>query len=610
MKIDEERVGKAASLRSYSYILIAMWTITVFGLLLWGISKTTEATRRVAVHVARAHFDKDQAFRFWAASHGGVYVPVDNRTPPNPYLEHVPERDLQTPSGKNLTLINPAYMLRQLHEDFAELYGVTGHITSLKPLRPENGPDNWETSALRAFEKGEKEVTEYTEIDGSPYLRFIRPLVAAKDCLKCHGNYKEGDIRGGVGIALPLKNFLQIQRSEIETQIVSHGSIFLVGLLGIVFGMRRLEKREVERDQAQEALQVSERRYRMLFDDSRDGVFMTSRAGKLLEANQSLLDLFGYTAEEVAGMDVHKFYLDSSDRAKYQEAVERTGAVKDYEVRLLKKDGTPLDCILTSNVRRSEDGSVIGYQGIVRDVTRQKHAEKALKAQAGELERSNADLEQFAFVASHDLQEPLRNVTGCVQLLSKRYKGNLGPDADQFMGYALDSVQRMRDLINDLLTYSRVGTKGKALEPTNCEEVLDRVIANLASTIARTAAVVTREPLPTINGDPSQLVQVFQNLISNATKFHRKGQSPTVHVSAKENQYHWTFSIKDNGIGIESQYLDRIFMVFQRLHQKTEYAGTGIGLAIVKKIIERHGGEIWVESEPGAGTTFLFTVPK
>jgi light-regulated signal transduction histidine kinase (bacteriophytochrome) len=233
-----------------------------------------------------------------------------------------------------------------------------------------------------------------------------------------------------------------------------------------------------------------------------------------------------------------------------------------------------------------------------------------LKAQAGELERSNADLEQFAFVASHDLQEPLRNVTSCVQLLSKRYKGNLGPDADQFMSYALESVQRMRDLINDLLTYSRVGTQGKAFEPTNCEEALDRVLANLASTIAQTGAVLTRDPLPVINGDPSQLAQVFQNLISNATKFHRKGQPPTIHVSATEDQYQWTFSIKDNGIGIEPQYLERIFMVFQRLHQKTEYAGTGIGLAIVKKIVDRHGGKIWVESEPGAGTTFYFTIPK
>jgi len=610
MKIDKARVGKDTSLRSYSAILIAMWALTVFGLLLWGLSKTMEGTKRIALYVAKAHFDKDTAFRLWAASHGGVYVPVDSRTAPNPYLEHLPERDLETPSGKNLTLINPAFMLRQLHEDFTELYGVTGHITSLKPLRPQNQADEWEKNALLAFERGEKEVTEFAEINGRPYLRLIRPLECAKDCLKCHSGYKEGDIRGGVGISLPMGNLLEIERGEIETQIVSHGSIFFIGLVGIVLGMKRLEKREGERDQAQKALRASERKYRGLFNDSRDGVFMTSRAGELLEANQAVLDMFGYTAEEMPGMDVHRLYANSLDRAKFQEVVERAGSVKDYELRVRKKDGTLLDCVLTSNVRLGKDGSVLGYQGIVRDITHQKEAEQVLKTQARELQRSNDDLEQFAFVASHDLQEPLRNVTSCVQLLEKRYKGNLGPDADQFMGYALESAARMKELIDDLLTYSRVGTKGKPFEPTNCEEVLDRLLANLASAVAQTGAVITRDPLPAVTGDPSQLAQVFQNLIGNAIKFHRNGQPPTVHVSAQENERQWTFSVRDTGIGIEPQYLDRIFMVFQRLHRKTEYEGTGIGLAIVKKIVDRHGGEVWVESEPGAGTTFYFTIPK
>ncbi|MBI4962370.1 MAG: DUF3365 domain-containing protein [Desulfomonile tiedjei] len=610
MRIDDEFFRRTRTLKSFSYTLIAMWAAAVFGLLLWGISKTTEATRRVAVHVAQAHFDKDRAFRLWASSHGGVYVPVDNRTSPNPHLKHVPERDLQTPSGKELTLVNPAYMLRLLHEEFADLYGVAGHITSLKPLRPENQPDDWEKIALLAFERGEKEAAEFTDINGQPYLRFIRPLHAEKDCLKCHGNYKEGDIRGGVGIALPLKNLLEIQRSEIQTQIVSHGSIFLIGLVGIVLGVRRLEKREDERDQAQQALGASERKYRLLFDDSRDGVFMSSRAGELLEANQSVFDMFGYTAEEMIGMDVHRLYVDGADRAKYQGAVEKTGSVKDYEVRFRKRDGTLLDCLLTSNVRLGEDGSVVGYQGIIRDVTRQKKAEEALEKQASELQRSNADLEQFAFVASHDLQEPLRNVTSCVQLLAKRYQGKLGSDADQFMSYALESVTRMKDLINDLLTYSRLGTKGKPFKPTNCEEVLNLVLANLDSAISRTEAVVTRDPLPTVTGDPTQLTQVFQNLISNAIKFQRKDAAPVIHVSAASNGDQWTFSVKDNGIGIESQHLIRIFMIFQRLHTRTDYEGTGIGLAIVKKIVDRHGGRIWVESERGSGTTFYFTLPN
>ena len=611
MTVSETPATGTMTLRSYSYILIAAWTATILGLLFWGIARTAVDTRRIATHVAKAHFDKDRAIRLWAASHGGVYVPVDDRTFPSPYLEHVAERDLETPAGKKLTLMNPAYMVRQLHEDFAELYGVNAHLTSLRPMRPENRPDEWEKGALEGFERGEQEATEFAQIDGKPYLRFIKPLHAEKDCLKCHGDYyKEGDIRGGVGIALPLSNLLQIQHSEIVTQIVSHGFIFFIGLVGIVFGMRRLEKHEGERNRAQEDLRASERKYRTLFDDSADGVFITSREGELLEANQSLLNMFGYSAEEIMGTDVHRFYVDSCDRVKFQTAVESIGAVRGYEVRLRKKDGTLLDCIITSNVRLGEDGAIIGYQGIVRDVTQQKRSAEALQNQAQELERSNADLEQFAFVASHDLQEPLRNVTGCVQLLDKKYQGKLGSDADRLMGYALESVVRMRDLINDLLAYSRVGTKGKPFEPTDCEEVLDAAKRNLESSLAQAGAVVTHDPLPTVKADPVQLVQVFQNLIGNAIKFHRKGEPPVVHVSAVEDRNHWTFSVRDNGIGIESRHLDRIFMVFQRLHGKKEYEGTGIGLAIVKKIVDRHGGRVEVESELGVGTTFHFTIPK
>jgi len=610
MKIDERIPRIRGELRFYSYILIIIWAATVFGLLSWGVLKTAEATRRMAFHVAEAYFDKDRAFRLWAASHGGVYAPVNDRTPPNPYLENVPERDLITPSGKALTLINPAYMLRQLHEHFSELYGVTGHLTSLKPLRPENRPDDWEKNALEAFEKGASKVTEYTQIDGKPSLRLIKPLVTEKDCLKCHSGYKEGDIRGGVGIALPIDSFLQIQRSEIGIQLVSYGSIFVIGLVGVVFGMRRLEDRELERDRAQEALRASERKYRMLFDKSMDGVFMTSRDGVLIDANQSLLDMFGYAPQEAESMDVRQLYVDSRDRDRLKELLEINGHVKDYQVRYRKKDGKFIDCVLTASVRVGEDGSLFGYQGIIRDITDKKKAEEALKSKAKELERSNADLEQFASVASHDLREPLRNVTSCIQMLEKRYKGQLGSDADRYLHYAVDSAERMSALIDDLLTYSKVGTGEKHIEPSSCEEVVERAIVNLQSAIDLTGAIVTHDELPTVPGDPTQLLQLFQNLIANAVKFHQTEKPPTVHVSVQSNENDWTFSIKDNGIGMESQHMDRIFKIFQRLHTRAEYEGTGVGLAIVKKIVERHGGRIWVESELGVGTTFYFTLPK
>ncbi len=237
-----------------------------------------------------------------------------------------------------------------------------------------------------------------------------------------------------------------------------------------------------------------------------------------------------------------------------------------------------------------------------------QQAEWSVKQQAAELVRSNADLEQFAYVASHDLQEPLRMIASYTQLLARRYQDRLDADAKEFIQYAVDGVTRMQTLINDLLSYSRVGTKGKAFEPTDCNGVLQRALENLRLTIQETKAEIMNDPLPTVNGDMIQLTQVFQNLISNAIKFHGSN-SPHVHIGVTQKSRDWEFAVSDNGIGIPEEHRGRIFVIFQRLHHRHEYPGTGIGLAICKKIVERHGGRIWVESEPGKGSSFFFTLP-
>jgi signal transduction histidine kinase len=243
----------------------------------------------------------------------------------------------------------------------------------------------------------------------------------------------------------------------------------------------------------------------------------------------------------------------------------------------------------------------------VRFLAERKEAEQALSLKARELARSNKELEEFAYVAAHDLQEPLRMVTNYVQLLAKRYKGRLDQDADDFISFAAEGATRMKDLIDDLLAYSRVAPREKA--PTDCAVVFKQVLKSLGPLIEENGATVTAHDLPEIESDPAQLAQLFQNLIGNAIKFRRE-EPPEVRVSAEKQGNEWLFSVKDNGMGIEPQYFDRIFTVFQRLHRREEYPGTGIGLALCKKIVESQGGRIWVESESGVGSTFYFTLPR
>jgi len=251
------------------------------------------------------------------------------------------------------------------------------------------------------------------------------------------------------------------------------------------------------------------------------------------------------------------------------------------------------------------------FEEVQLELAERMRMEKMLKGLTKDLARSNKELEQFAYVASHDLQEPLRMVGSYVQLLARRYKGKLDQDADDFISFAVDGATRMQNMINDLLAYSRVGTRSKPFVSAGIESVLNRALLNLQVAIAEKGAVISHDPLPTVTCDETQLIQLFQNLVGNAVKFQDQSRgAPVIKIGAVLRDREWVFSVRDNGIGIEPQYLERIFHIFERLHRDNEYPGTGIGLALCKKIVERHGGRIWVESEPGQGSTFLFTIPN
>lgn len=259
---------------------------------------------------------------------------------------------------------------------------------------------------------------------------------------------------------------------------------------------------------------------------------------------------------------------------------------------------------LESKIQEHTEVNAILQKEIVRRLAVQQKLEQLARS----LKHSNQELEQFAYVASHDLQEPLRAVTSYTQMLSRKYQNNLDEKADKYINYIVDGATRMQQLINDLLTYSRVGRQKLELTTTDCNAVLEQIFRNLQVTIMESNGVITYDSLPTVMADTAQLTQLFQNLIANALKYHGE-DPPKVHISATRQEAEWVFSVQDNGIGIDPQYAERIFIIFQRLHTRRSYPGTGIGLAICKKIVELHKGRIWVESQPGAGTTFLFTIP-
>ena len=367
-----------------------------------------------------------------------------------------------------------------------------------------------------------------------------------------------------------------------------------------------------ERKITEIALKEGEAKYRTLFESAIDTIILINNE-LIADCNLATLKMFRGTREQLIGNPTWEFMpefqpdgLLSKDMAKEKIQKALKGETLFLEWRFIRCDGSIFDAELTFNTITLKGEKY--FQAIIRDITERKQAAEQMKKLTQELERSNTDLAQFAYVASHDLQEPLRMVTSFVQLLQHRYQGKLDKDADEFISYAVDGASHMQRLINDLLKYSRVGTHGKTLESTNFNIVISHALSNLSKTIKENDAIINIDHLPTISADYTQLVQLFQNLISNAIKYHSKKQ-PEILIKAINKGDFWLFSVRDNGIGIDKEYIDKIFTIFQRLHNKSKYPGTGIGLSICKKIVERHGGRIWVESKPGQGSTFYFTIP-
>jgi len=391
-------------------------------------------------------------------------------------------------------------------------------------------------------------------------------------------------------------------------------------LLATLGAERREERPITLKERKEAAFQARERlRLQTILNTLPVGVYLANARGEIIEMNERARRIWGGQCKECKSLTEefsrYRAWEPDSYKAIGMNDWPLMRSVRGGEIL----EGIPLDIqrltgesgsILASSAPIIGDSDApIGGVMVIQDVTQKREIERNLKKYSEELARSNAELEQFAYVASHDLREPLRMISSYLGLLERRYRGKLGNDADEFIKYAVDGSIQMQLIIDDLLAYSRVGTRGGEFKRVDLEDTLRQSLKNLRILIKENGAIITHDPLPCVWADQSQMILLFQNLLSNAVKFHRD-EPPAVHISAIDHRDTWTFSFRDNGIGIPREYQGRIFQMFQRLHTKREYEGTGIGLAISKRIVERHGGRIWVESEgEGKGSTFFFTLP-
>jgi signal transduction histidine kinase len=485
-----------ASVNFNTLLAIVVLTLFVGGSAYWNYRQEHGKTFDLARREALDNINKDLSFRRWATSHGGVYVAIDENTQPNPYLK-VPDRDVETTSGKKLTLMNPAYMVRQLHEQQGRSFGVKAHLTSLKLFNPRNAPDPWEEEAMRRFEQGEEEISAVMPIDGKPYFRVIQAVKVEQGCLKCHGSmgYKVGDVRGGLSASVPLDGYIARETEMERILFISHGGLWLLGLAAIGLFNRRALGRLAERERAQ---------------------------AEILQLNETL----------------------------EQRVSERTA----------------------------------------------------------ELERANKELESFSYSVSHDLRAPLRALNGYARIVRDEEFERLTPDGKEMLSRIESNAVRMGALIDDILQFSRVRRAEMRWEQIDMAAMARSVAEELRADYP--AARLHIGDLPPAEGDSSMLRQVWANLIGNAFKFSSKAAQPEIEIGSERPEGETVYYVRDNGAGFDMAYIGHLFGVFQRLHAADEYPGTGAGLAIVKRVVERHGGRVWAEGAVDRGATFRFVLGR
>jgi len=607
-----------ANLTLIFFLFLSSWTLLIAVIGYLSYRQASIESRENLIRSARDTYNRDVVYRRWASMHGGVYAPVTEQTPPNPYLSDLPERDITTPSGKKLTLINPAYMTRQVHELGKSQYGLRGHITSLNPLRPQNAPDEWEIVALTRFNEGVTEVSSLDTIDGEVFFRLMRPMKTEKGCLKCHARqgYKVGDIRGGISISVPMDPVNQSLRRQMGVMIPAYSGIWIIGFIGILFTRKSLSVQFRQRREAEEKIRQSEEKFKALITQMKQGVavheVICNDKGEVIDyrfqdMNESFEKITGLRREEVIGKRVLEV-LPGTERSW----IERYGKVA--------LTGEP-DYFENFAGELGKYFSVVAYQTrpgqfavIVIDVTRYKEIESEIKTRNEQLEILSAQKDKFFSIIAHDLKNPFNTLIGFSDVLVKQVRSKDYESVEKIAGFIQQASKNTYNLLVNLLEWSASQTGRIEFRP----EILDLnglvldVVKLLSPSAGQKSITLLADTPPALKAmaDKAMINTILRNLVTNAIKFTNPGGE--IRISANEDGEGVTLTVTDNGVGINRADLEGLFRI-DKSHSTEgtlQEKGTGLGLLLCKEFIEKHGGRIWAESEPGKGSCFSFTIPK
>ena len=599
----EQRDREITLIRRTGWLCATVWTAVIVLGSGWNFLEDYDNTLEAARIQASGAFEKDLVYRRWAAAHGGVYVPVTEETPPNPYLSHIKRRDITTTSGVKLTLVNPAYMTRQVHELGREQYDHQGHITSLNPLRPENAPDTWEADGLRALERGETQVIELAKIGDTDYLRLIRPVITEMRCLKCHGEqgYKVGDLRGGISVSVPMEPLWTRMYEHMALVMIGYGIIWLLGLGGIGLGASRIGRRIRERNWAEAALQESEEKYRSMMEAMKDPIYICSPDYRVEYMNPAMIERVGHNA---TGEYCFKTLHDLNKKCSWctyekilTEGHGESDIVSPKDNRSYHISQTPI---------AHEDGS-ISKMTVYRDTTDFKKMEAQLH-QAQKME----SVGRLAGGVAHDYNNALSVIIGFTELAMLEVDPTEPLHSN--LNQVLAAANRATDITRQLLAFARKQTITPKLLDLN--ENIESMLKMLRRLIGEDIDLtwLPGANLWPVKIDPSQVDQIMANLCVNARDAIGgvgKITIETENITFDEDYcaYHAGFvpgdfvllAVSDNGSGIDKEILDNIFEPF--FTTKDVDKGTGLGLAMVYGIAKQNNGFINVYSEPGEGTT-------